>query len=190
MQYQVFTLIVTLSQVIYMKLFTANGKEFWYLLVCARIEKSLGFRKLLIVSLSGLSGSRWWRSALLGKTWRLKNRSDNTSLQQPGRQWVWRTLFVRQRPPDRLDVVWCDRREDPKSTADRNGSDGRWFSTGGSSANTGDLVIEMAMKDLCDDRRRRRATAAEQFVERPPEATRLCLVGVEARSPELGTFLV
>jgi len=41
MQYQVFTLIVTLNHVIYMKLFTAYGKkEFWYLLVCARIEKS------------------------------------------------------------------------------------------------------------------------------------------------------
>jgi len=63
----VFTLIVTLSHVIYMKLFTAYGKkEFWYLLVCARIENSLGFRKRLIVSVSRLSGSRWWRSALLG----------------------------------------------------------------------------------------------------------------------------
>ena len=32
MQYQVFTLIVTLSHVIYIKLFTANGKkEFRYL---------------------------------------------------------------------------------------------------------------------------------------------------------------
>jgi len=59
MQYQMFTLIVTLSHVIYMKLFTAYGKkEFGYLLVCARIEKSLGFRKLLIVSLSRLSGRK------------------------------------------------------------------------------------------------------------------------------------
>ena len=63
MQYQVFTLIVTLSHVIYMKLFTAYGKkEFWYLLgrkttIEGSVLLGIAYQKLLQITLSVFFGT-------------------------------------------------------------------------------------------------------------------------------------